>query len=128
VEGATGLRDLAEVDRILLKVDAIPPGSRTPTLDATLDRFRAILIAAGGDADDRPRVEELFRSAADTMRESGFRFELARTLLEHAEWRSASALGLVEPVAQEAFDILHELQATPWLKRAASLVASPAPV
>ncbi len=128
LEAATALRGLAEADRILRQVDAIPPGGRTPTLDATIDRFRAILLAAGGDANDRPRVEELFRSAEDAMRESGFRFELARILLDHAEWRGAAALGSVEPAAQEAIDIFRELQATPWLKRAASLIASPAPV
>jgi hypothetical protein len=52
-------------------------------------------------------------------------FDLAVTLLEHAEWLSGQgrATETAAPLA-EAVDIFERLRARPWLDRAAALTAS----
>ncbi len=114
VEAALALGETAKVEELLALVDAVPPGTRPPYLDAQTRRFRARL-----DADPSG-----FPSAAAAFRELGLPFWLGVTLLEHGELTGDSEL------LDEAREIFEGLRATPWLERLDALAAksSPSPI
>jgi predicted ATPase/class 3 adenylate cyclase len=107
-EAALALGESAKVEELLAVVEAIPPGTRPPYLDAHAKRFRARL---GGDP-------SAYAAAAARFRELDLPFWLAVTLLEHGESlteqdRAAEA----ESFLAEAREIFERLGAKPWLER-----------
>ena len=122
LEAAFGLGDLDKAGELLTMIETLHPGELTPSLRAQRDRFRARLDAARGRSDG---VDGRFRSAAAVFREFGYAFHLAVTQLEHAEWLAAQGrLPEAEPLVEEARDRFEELEARPWLERAARVTAA----
>jgi tetratricopeptide (TPR) repeat protein len=108
VEAAFALGEAAKIEELLISIEALPPGSRPPYLDAQAKRFRARLAEGGGS----------YEAAAEQFRQLGIPFWLAVTLLEHAEWLvDQGQPSQAEPLLAEAREIFERLQATPWLKR-----------
>jgi class 3 adenylate cyclase/tetratricopeptide (TPR) repeat protein len=112
---ALGRLDRAEV--FLERLQALRPGELPPFLRAQEARMRARLAAARAQADG---VEPGFKLAAGIFREFGLPFWLGVTLLEHAEWlidqgRAEEA----EPLLREARGLFDDLEARPWVERAA---------
>jgi class 3 adenylate cyclase/tetratricopeptide (TPR) repeat protein len=104
LEAAFALGETEKIEELLTYIDSIPPGSRSPYLDAHARRFRARL--AGGEGAG-------YEAAAQRFRELGISFWLAVTLLEQGE-----PAGLAE-----AREIFERLEATPWLERVAAAEA-----
>jgi class 3 adenylate cyclase len=102
LEAAFALGDTARVETVIGSIEAIPPGTRPPYLDAQAQRFRAKLAVDGGG----------LALAAARFRELELPFHLAVTLLEHAELGSDDAELLLE-----ATEIFERLGATPWVER-----------
>jgi hypothetical protein len=98
VEAAFSLGEPAKVEELLASIGSIPPGSRSPYLDAQAQRFRARL----------ERDKAGYHGAVKRFRDLGIPFWLAVTLLEQGEPE-----GVVE-----AREIFGRLEATPWLERA----------
>jgi class 3 adenylate cyclase/tetratricopeptide (TPR) repeat protein len=101
VEAAFTLGRLDKVEELLQLVEAVPPGTRPPYLDAQARRFRARL---SGDRAD-------YAAAAARFRELGLPFWLAVVMLEHGE------LAGDESLLGEAREIFQGLKAAPWLER-----------
>ena len=117
VEAALALDDLDKAEVLLAIPASLDPGEPTPFLQASTARLRARLDAARGS---HQRVEEHLRSAAVLFREFGLAFHLAVTQLEHAEWLGARGrTDDAQPLLAEAREAFEQLQATPWLERAA---------
>ncbi len=122
VEAALELGDTAKAEELLGIVESARPGLVTPYLRAHAARFAARLAAERGDDES---VEPGFMAAVLGFRGIGMPFDLAVTLLEHAEWLatqdrvSEAGSGLAE--ATEIFD---RLRAAPWLERTSKLAAS----
>ena len=115
VEAAFAMGDLAKAKELLDMVRSLPPGRRTPFLEAHSSRLRARLAALRGDEGD---VGSGFKGAAGLFREMAFPFWLAVTMLEHAEWLKGQ--GRVEDASAsltEAREIFERLEARPWLER-----------
>ena len=115
LEAAFALGESAKIEELLGAIEAVPPGTRPPYLEAQARRFRARL-AQDGDGHE---------AAARLFRELGLPFYLAVALLEHGELlvdqgRPAEA----ELLVSEATEIFDRLQATPWLERARRLTSS----
>jgi hypothetical protein len=98
LEAAFALGEPEKIEELLAFVESIPPGSRSPYLDAQARRFRVRL--AGGDS-------AAYGPVAQRFRDLGLPFWLAVTLLEAGE-----PAGLVE-----AANIFERLGAAPWLER-----------
>jgi hypothetical protein len=121
LEATLASGDVDTAARHLAELEDIPPGGRSPSLDATIERFRACVAAAAGD-EDADRIDGWFRSSETILGEAGFRFELARVQLEHATWlRSLDRDDEASSVAAAAAEAFGDLRATPWLERARSL-------
>jgi tetratricopeptide (TPR) repeat protein len=117
LEAAFALGELAKVDQLLARIDALRPGELPPFLDGQRSRFRAKLAVAAGARDN---VEPRFKAAVGILREYGVRFWLAVTLLEHGEWLvSQGRREEAEQLLSEACEIFESLEAAPWLDRAA---------
>jgi len=101
VEAAFSLDELGKVEELLQLVEAVPPGTRTPYLDAQARRFRARL---GSDPAG-------YAAAAERFRELSLPFGLAVTLLEHGELTGDASL------LAEAREIFERLGARPWVER-----------
>jgi class 3 adenylate cyclase/tetratricopeptide (TPR) repeat protein len=115
VEAAFALADLGKVEELLAAVDELPPGHRSPLLQAQAARVRARLAAAHGDLEG---VEAGFKAATGMLRELGVPFWLGVTLLEHGEWLARDARAeAAEPLFAEARAIFERLGARPWLER-----------
>jgi class 3 adenylate cyclase/tetratricopeptide (TPR) repeat protein len=115
VEAAFALADLGKVEELLAAVDELPPGHRSPLLQAQAARVRARLAAAHGD---REGVEAGLKAAAGMLRELGVPFWLGVTLLEHGEWLARNAHAeAAEPLFAETGAIFERLGARPWLER-----------
>jgi hypothetical protein len=70
-------------------------------------------------------VEPGFIEAIRLFRETGYRFWLGITLLEHAEWLAASGRpGESSAVVAESTAIFNGLRAEPWKARASRLARS----
>ena len=102
VEAALALGRRERAEELLELVEAIPPGLRSPYMDAHVQRFRARIA---GDAAG-------LASAAERFRRLEIPFWLAVSLLEHSELSGG------ESALSEALEIFERLGATPWLTRA----------
>jgi class 3 adenylate cyclase/tetratricopeptide (TPR) repeat protein len=119
LEAAFALGDPAKAEELLRGVETLQPGELTPFLRGHRARFRARLDAQHGRIDG---VDQNFRNAGALFREFGFVFYLAVTELEHAEWLTAQGRGdEAQPLLAEARQTFEQLQATPWLERAAQV-------
>jgi class 3 adenylate cyclase/tetratricopeptide (TPR) repeat protein len=115
VEAAFAMGDLAKVEELLDMVRSLPPGRRTPFLEAHASRLGARLSALRGDGGD---VASGFKGAVGLFREMGVPFWMAVTLLEYAEWLTGQ--GRADEAAAsltEAREIFERLKARPWLER-----------
>ncbi|HET7045680.1 MAG TPA: adenylate/guanylate cyclase domain-containing protein [Gaiellaceae bacterium] len=122
LESALALGRLEQVEQLLSRIDAIPPGRRPPFLVAQAARFRARLAAARGEEGS---VEQGFKTASAVFREHGLIFYVAVTGLEHCEWLiGGGRAGEAEPLLDEAREIFERLEARPWLERAAAVPAA----
>jgi predicted ATPase/class 3 adenylate cyclase len=115
VEAAFLMGDLAKVEELLDTVRSLPPGRRTPFLEAHASRLGGRSSAIrGGDGD----VASAFKGAIGLFREMGIPFWMAVTLLEYAEWlvghERADEAGASLTEAREIFE---RLGARPWLER-----------
>jgi hypothetical protein len=116
-EAALTLSNLDKVEELLALPESLDPGRMTPFLQAQTARLRARLEAARGQ---QQQVDDRFRSAAALFRESDLVFYLAVSQLEHAEWLAGQGRDQeAQPLLTEAREIFEQLQATPWLARAA---------
>ena len=116
VEVALALGEVGQADELLTMVEELPPGIRSPFLEAQAQRFRARM------SDE----EEGFNGAAGGFREYNLPFWLAVAQLEHGEWLAAR--GRTEeatPRLVEAREIFERLGATPWLTRVEAAEALP---
>jgi hypothetical protein len=115
------LMDRAKIDELLAIIEQAPPGSLTPELRAIGAHFGARRAALQGDA---AVAEAGFSAAAEICREEEVPFELARVLLDHAEWLAGEGRAdEAEPLAVEAREIFERLRATPYLERLERLPA-----
>ncbi|HEX6763357.1 MAG TPA: adenylate/guanylate cyclase domain-containing protein [Gaiellaceae bacterium] len=105
LEAAFALGDTGKVEQLIGSIDTIPPGTRPPYLDAMARRFRAKLVAD----------PQGLGTATARFRELELPFQVAVTLLEHAELGRSSES---EPLLAEATEIFERLGATPWIERA----------
>ena len=122
IEAALAVPDLEKAEALLAIPETRDPGELTPFLYANVARLNALLEAARGNHE---RVEDLFRNAASLFREFGLVFHVAVTQLEHAEWlTSQQHTDAAEPLLVEARRTFEQLQATPWLERAAKAAAT----
>jgi predicted ATPase/class 3 adenylate cyclase len=115
VEAAFAMGDLAKVEELLDTVRSLPPGRRTPFLEAHTSRLGARLSAVRGGEGD---VASAFKGAVGLFREMGVPFWMAVTLLEYAEWLIGQ--GRVDEATAsliEAREIFERLGARPWLER-----------
>jgi hypothetical protein len=115
IEAAFAMGDLAKVEELLDMVRSLPPGRRTPFLEAHSARLRARLSTLRGESDD---VASAFKGAVGLFREMGIPFWMAVTLLEYAEWLAGQ--GRVDEATAsltEAREIFERLGARPWLER-----------
>ena len=125
-EAALGLADHETADDFLRELESLPPGELGPFLQAHGGRLRAHLDAARGRV---AGIDERFSAAASMFREFGYVFRLAVTQVEHAEWlESQGRSDEAEPLRAEARETFANLQAAPWLERAAAATAEPEPV
>jgi hypothetical protein len=125
LEAAFAVDDMERVEELLAIVETLPPGRSSRFLEAHAQRFRARLAARQAGAGD---ADGLFALAARGFREIGFRFYLAVTLLEHSEWLARDERGAeVEPLLAESREIFEQLDARPWLERAAQLAPEQPP-
>jgi class 3 adenylate cyclase/tetratricopeptide (TPR) repeat protein len=121
IEAAFAANEPDRAESILAGARAIPPGERTPLLDAVIASYEARLMARRGRDDGE--IEQGFRQAEQILSEIGAPFHRAQNLLANAEWlatteRSGEAL----VIAGEAAAIFRQLRATPWIERAERLV------
>jgi hypothetical protein len=124
VDAALLVGDTARAEGLLASAEAMGHGLVPQSVRAQAMRFRARMAAAGGDAD---RADRLFRGAAGLLRELATPFPMAVALLEHAEWMAAAADGHAREAdagLAEARAVFERLRATPWLERAARVLAT----
>jgi predicted ATPase/class 3 adenylate cyclase len=115
LEAASALADEKQVAEILDAIEADPLAKRTMYFQAHGARFHA-------RSPDRPEdeAERLLKSSVGAFREIGFPFWMAVTLLEYGEWLEARGRAPdAAPVLLEARSIFEDLEAAPWLQRAA---------
>ncbi|MET0836371.1 MAG: AAA family ATPase, partial [Thermoleophilaceae bacterium] len=109
------LMNRAKIDELLAIIEQAPPGSLTPELRAIGAHFGARRAALQGDA---AVAEAGFSVAAEICREEDVPFELARVLLDHAEWLAGEGRAdEAAPLAAEAREVFERLRATPYLER-----------
>jgi hypothetical protein len=107
--------DIAKVEELLDMVRSLPPGRRTPFLEAHSSRLGARLSALRDDGGD---VASGFKGAIGLFREIGVPFWMAVTLLEHGEWlRGQDRADDATTSLTEAREIFERLEARPWLER-----------
>ncbi|HKT45231.1 MAG TPA: adenylate/guanylate cyclase domain-containing protein [Gaiellaceae bacterium] len=108
-DAAARIGNEAKLVELLALVESMPPGHRSPEINWVAALIRARLaVVRGGDA------EADFRLAEEIMRKLDFPFQLARMLVEHAEWLASAE---AEPLLEEAERLLTPLRATVWLER-----------
>jgi class 3 adenylate cyclase/tetratricopeptide (TPR) repeat protein len=111
IEAALALGEPDAAEGMLARIEAIPPGTRPPYLDAQAKRFRARI---NSDAAGYTGAEEIFRRM-------GVPFWLAVTLLEHGKLTGDGSL------LAEAREIFARLEAAPWLDRVDEAESGAAP-
>jgi tetratricopeptide (TPR) repeat protein len=113
-ESALALGDDAKLEELLVGVERLPPGGRTPFFRAQILRFRARLAVEI----DPAVAERGFSEATTLFREIGMPFYLAVVQLEHAELLVSSGRSdECGPLLAEAREAFERLRATPWLER-----------
>jgi class 3 adenylate cyclase/tetratricopeptide (TPR) repeat protein len=122
VDAALDLGESAQAGELLDTVAGARPGDVTPYLRAHGARLSARLADLRGDVDP---VEPGFVAAAEGLRKLEAVFDLAVTLVEHAEWlirqQQPDEAG---PLLAEAAEIFDRLEATPWQDRVARAVTA----
>jgi hypothetical protein len=119
VEAGLAAGDIEACGWFLSTVEGWSPGSVTPFMRATTDRFRARLEPTSDETEGR------LKRAAGLFRELGTPFYLACTLFEHGAWLVASARARdAEPLLAEARATFERLGATPWLERLDAIAPS----
>jgi tetratricopeptide (TPR) repeat protein len=114
-EAALALGERGRAEELVDSIEAVPPGLRSPYLDAQARRFRARLRGEDEAAADA------FADAATRFRALGVVFWLGVTLLEHGEWLvGQDRKGDAERLVAEAREIFERLGATPWVERTAA--------
>jgi predicted ATPase/class 3 adenylate cyclase len=118
LEAALRLGDRGRAGELLEIIDSVPPGLRSPYLEAQAQRFRARLAGLYEEA-----AEAGYAAAAERFGALGIPFWRAVTLLEHGEW----LVGLgrreeAEPLLTDARETFEKLGARPWLERLTPLV------
>jgi tetratricopeptide (TPR) repeat protein len=121
-EAAWELEDVAALEELVELVDQFAPAQATPLMQAEAARFAGLLAARRGDI---AAAEERLDAAIALMRELGYRYELAKVLLERGELlletdRAAESF----PFIDEARGILADLGAKPLLARAEQALAA----
>jgi tetratricopeptide (TPR) repeat protein len=115
IEAALALGRRERAEELLATVEGVPPGLRSPYLQAQAERLRARLAGADEVAG------EGFADAAARFRDLDIPFWTAVTELEHAEWLAAGHRAAeAEPLIDAAIAGFERLGAKPWLERAAS--------
>jgi tetratricopeptide (TPR) repeat protein len=117
LEAALALGDIAKVEEGLSWIASLPLGRRPQFLRAHASRFGGRLAALRDDADE---VERGLKGAAGLFREIEFPFYVAVSELELGEWLAEQ--GRTTEASQhvgEARSVFAQLEATPWLERAA---------
>jgi class 3 adenylate cyclase/tetratricopeptide (TPR) repeat protein len=115
IEAALELGDGRKAEELLGIVEHAMPGQVTPWLRAHAARLSARVEQLGGSPADFGGVYEV---AEEGFRRLEARFDLAVTLLDHAEWLLATgATDDGERHLAEAEAIFEELRAVPWLER-----------
>jgi hypothetical protein len=117
MEAARSLNDRGRMEDLAASVGAIPPGLRSPVVDACGHLMRGWLATDAGVA-DRAR-----QAAEGRFRECEIPFWLGVTLLERAQ---AGPTDGRQPDAllAEARGIFEHLGATPWVDRVAAAEAA----
>ena len=119
LEAALKLRRLDAARDLLTLLQERPPGHIPPYLNAQLGRGRALLAAAEGRHED---VEADLTQAMNRMREFEYRFWLAVTQTDLAEWLiGQSRRSEADPLLEEATETVRELGAAPALARAGAI-------
>jgi class 3 adenylate cyclase/tetratricopeptide (TPR) repeat protein len=112
LECAFELNDVQKLEELLVDIEALRPGERSPFLAAHAARFRAKL------APDASAAEAGFQRAEAAFRELGLVFALAVTQLEHAERLAAADRSAeAQPLLEETRETFERLEALPWVKR-----------
>jgi class 3 adenylate cyclase/tetratricopeptide (TPR) repeat protein len=115
VEAAWALDDVATIEALIEHVEQLPPVEATPLMRGVAARFAGLLAAKRGDLD---AAEERIDAAIALLRELGYKFELAKTLLDRGEiLRDAGRFDEAAPFIDEARAISTELHAQPLLGR-----------
>jgi tetratricopeptide (TPR) repeat protein len=118
-EAALTMNDLDRAAELLAIVERAKPGQVTPYLRAQAARLSARVSAERGDHDS---VEPGFAAAERVFREGKMPFDLAITLVEHAEWLVQRARPMeATALTDEARATFERLRATPWLERIARI-------
>jgi tetratricopeptide (TPR) repeat protein len=116
LEAAWAMDDQAEVEMVVDTIGQLPPVDATPMLRAQSARFAGLLAAKRGDAD---AAGERLDAAIVMLRELGYRFEVAKVLLDRGEvLQDAGRVDEAEPFIAEAHTTFAELGARPLLERA----------
>ncbi len=114
LEAAFALGESAKVEEVLASIEAVPPGTRPPYLDAQARRFRARLAQDSGG----------YEAAAGRFRELELPFHLAVTLLEHGQTLvDQGQASRADALFAEAAEIFGRLEARPWLERVTAVAA-----
>jgi tetratricopeptide (TPR) repeat protein len=121
LEAAFALGADSKIDDLLGIIEALPPGSLTPSLRATGARFSARRAAL---RNDNETAEAGYTAAAEIFREVERPFNVAVVSLEHAEWLVGEGRAdEAKPLLEEARTIFERLRAAPWLERVAAVGA-----
>jgi class 3 adenylate cyclase/tetratricopeptide (TPR) repeat protein len=122
LEAAFVLGDLAKVEEILARIDALQPGELTSSLQAQRHRFHARLNTYRGNHNT---VDDDYATAEQTFAQHGLAFHHATTQLEHAEWlTSQGRVDEAQSLLAQARSTFEQLEAKPWLERLAAVAAA----
>jgi class 3 adenylate cyclase/tetratricopeptide (TPR) repeat protein len=118
LSAAIALRDEPAAEAILRIPEKANPIEIGPYYRGTITKFSAALADLRGDD---ARADADSKTAIGLLRETGARFHLAVTLLEHGERLSRRGLAdEARPLLEEAEGIFRPLEATPYLERVAA--------
>jgi len=122
LEAAWTLGDEAEVERLIAEIQALPPVLVPPSLGAHASRYAGLLVARRGDP---AAGSERLAAAVATLRELGYRYEMACALLDRGEiLLGTDHDGEATPSIREAEHVFAELGAKPMLERAQQALAA----
>jgi tetratricopeptide (TPR) repeat protein len=116
LEASWAMGNTTEVERLIASIDRLPPVDATPLLRGQSARFAGLLAATRGELD---AAEQQFDRGIGILRELGYRFELAKALLDRGEvLQDAGRVDEAAPFIDEARATFAELGAQPLLERA----------